>query len=99
MVPEGGVKIRSDKHIAIGRAHKTSAIAKDARKPMDDLNYGTEEVDQFAILSPIVVELFLSLKKSSDDVVGGMTVLELLCGGMVGKVYSGLLGIVVQRGI
>ena len=63
MAPGGGVTIRSDEQISIGRAHKASGIAKDVGKPMDDLDYGTKEVDEFAIFGSIFFELVLSLQK------------------------------------
>ena len=63
---------------------------------MDGCGYWTKAVDEGAIFVPIGFELVLSLSEYPNDVVRGIAVVEVFCRGMAGKVYSGLLEIVVQ---
>jgi hypothetical protein len=62
---------------------------------MNDLDYRTKAIIQLAIFVPIVLECRFSFQKYLDDILERMRVLELLSGGVLGKVYSGLLGVVV----
>jgi len=62
---------------------------------MNDLDYRTKAIIQLAIFVSIVFECRFSFQKYLDDILERMTVLELLSGGMLGKVYSSLLGVVV----
>ena len=62
---------------------------------MNDLDYRTKAIIQLAIFVPIVFECGFSFQKYLDDILERMAVLELLSGGMLGKVYSSLLGVVV----
>jgi len=80
-------------------AYKASCLSKDARKRVDNFNYGAKEIDQLVIFFPIVFERRLSFQKYSDDIFWRMTMLEFICGGMFRDVYSGLRGIAEKCGI
>ena len=79
--------------------YEASHLADDTRNAMDELDYRTKAVDQLAILVPMLIECRFSFQEYLDDIVGGMTVLELVGGWVFGKVYSGLLCVAVDCGI
>jgi hypothetical protein len=62
---------------------------------MDGLDYGSNAVDQIAILVPIVFEFRFSFCEYLEDVIRGTAVLELVGRRMFGEVYSCLLGIAI----
>jgi hypothetical protein len=75
--------------------YEASHLADDIRNTVDDLDYRTKAVDQLAILVPVLIESRFFFQEYLDDILGGMTVLELVGGRVFGKVYSGLLGVAV----
>jgi len=79
--------------------YEASHLADDTRNTVNELDYRTKAVDQLAILVPMLIERRFSFQEYLDDIIGGMTVLVLVGGRVFGKVYSGLLGVAVDRGI
>jgi hypothetical protein len=94
----GGMNIIVYENPVLG-AYEASHLVDDTRNTVNELDYRTKAVDQLAILVPMVVERRLSFQEYLDDILGGMTVLDLFGGRVFGKVYSGLLGVAVDCGI
>ena len=94
----GGLNIILYENPVLG-TYEASNLVDDTRNTVNELDYRTKAVDQLAVLFPMVVERRLSFQEYLDDIVGGMTVLELVGGRVFGKVYSGLLGVAVDCGI
>ena len=66
---------------------------------MKDLYYWLETVDQLAISVAISLKLICFVFQEGENCVGGPGILESLCRGMYGEVYSCLFGIFGQGGI
>ena len=79
--------------------YEASNLVDDTRNTVNELDYRTKAVDQLAVLFPMLIERRFFFQEYLDEIFGGMTVLDLFGGRMLGKVYSGLLGVAVDRGI